>query len=543
MAYLEVKNLNFTYSLSEKKNLNEISFEVKEGDFVLIFGETGSGKSTLLKLLKPEIKPEGILNGNIRIHGNDLYPASKKVLTKEIGYVSQNPDNQVVTDKVWHELAFTLENYGVPQNEMRQRIAEMVSFFGIADWYDKSVHELSGGQKQILNLASVMIAQPKLLILDEPTSQLDPVATESFIAMLKRMNEEFGTTILLSEHRLDEALAKASKCLILKQGNLHYYGSREGMVRMLYEKRDALLKLLPSQTRLPLELCNYCNSFTVLDAKKILFSSDVTIKTYKSNNSDEPNTQKQIILKDCILSMKNVWFRYNREDRDILSDFSFEVRKGDMVSIFGANGQGKSTLLNLMCGLEKPYRGKINVISQKQTNSIPTFKRLISMLPQNPQNLFVKSTVEEELKNIEFHYEEYARKFQLLQVLKQHPYDLSGGQQQLLALAKVIMTRPEILLLDEPTKGVDKIVKKTIASILKELNEQGTTIIIVSHDVEFCAENTKDSYFMFQGAITAKASTKHLLAHNYYYTSTTNKIVRDYYPDIVLEDEVQGECE
>ncbi|MDD5933963.1 MAG: ATP-binding cassette domain-containing protein [Clostridiales bacterium] len=552
MAYLETKDLTFTYALSPKVNLDSVNIQIEKGEFVLMFGETGSGKSTLLKLLKSAIRPEGELTGELLFRGKNLLTLTRREDTTKIGYVSQSPDHQIVTDKVWHELAFTLENLGVGEEEIRRRVAEMAVFFGITDWFERSVNELSGGQKQILNLAAVMIAQPELVLLDEPTSQLDPIATENFIALLKRVNDEFGTTILLSEHRLDEALSRADRCIVLHQAKLLYCGDREGMVKTLMEQDSPLIKFLPSQTSLPMKLCSRFDSFTIKEGKKIMekrflkersvvddFTHFESKRVSRDNTQAETNTKMKYTPKhqnSPIVWMKNVWFRYEREGKDILKDFELKIYAGDYISFLGANGQGKTTLLSLLTGLEKPYRGKI--IFEKESKRNQSFRRKISMLPQNPQDLFLKPTVEEELRNIEYEFEPYAKEFMLEDLLKKHPYDLSGGQQQLLALAKVVMTKPEILLLDEPTKGVDQLLKQRIAKIIRNLHEQGTTIVIVSHDIEFCAQNTQISYFLYDGMITQKAPTKQLLSRNYFYTSTANKMMREVDVNLVLEDEV-----
>lgn len=533
MALLKAENLNFQYAGTDEMCLKDISFEIKEGEFILLFGETGCGKSTLLKQWKPSIRPEGMRTGKIIFDGISIEELEQQKEASCIGYVSQNPDNQIVTDKVWHELAFTLENMGCPSEEIRRRTAEISVFFGITSWFHKSTNELSGGQKQILNLASVMIAKPKLLLLDEPTSQLDPIATENFIYFLAKIHEEFGTTIVMTEHRLEEVYAKVDRCMVMEKGNLLCAATVEETVKYLYKKlnhkrKETAFSLLPLQARLPVLLGNRYSIRTIGEAKYFV---DTECRGGRLDSQEISIQEKEIVC-----SFQNVWFRYEKEGNDVLRDFSIEIHKNDFVALVGANGQGKSTFLKAAVGIVKPYRGKITYNEKGRKKRDASLK--IAMLPQNPQTLFLKNTVEEDLKMVNEDMEWVVEELKIREFLSKHPYDLSGGQQQMAALAKVLLTKPDLLFLDEPTKGVDQIRKKSLGALFQKLNEKGITIVLASHDVDFCAAYAKTVGMLFDGVMTSIGQSRRFFLEQYFYTTTCLKICRDKYEGMVVEKEV-----
>ena len=514
MAFLEAKNLSFRYATKDS------SFNIQKGEFILLFGETGCGKSTLLKQWKPSISPTGEKKGELRFNGKLLKELGQREEAWKIGYVSQNPDNQIVTDKVWHELAFTLENLGYPSDEIRKRVAEIAVYFGITGWFHKSVSQLSGGQKQILNLASVMIAKPELLLLDEPTSQLDPIATENFMNLLSRIHTELGTTILLAEHRLEEAYAKVDRCMVMEQGELICFDKVSQVAKYLFEEKKSAFALLPLQARLPILMKREYSIVTVGQAKRFIEEN----MEKASMNIENIACEKRV----PVLSFQNVWFRYEKNGVDILRDFSLSIGKGDFLAIVGANGQGKSTFLQLAAGILKPYRGKVKSKASKG----------ISLLPQNPQDLFLKSSVKEELLTVSEEIDEIAERLELTELLDKHPYDLSGGQQQMVGLAKVLLTRPEVLLLDEPTKGVDQLKKKKLGSLLQKLNREGITIVLISHDVDFCAAYANKAGMVFDGVMTAVGERHTFFLNQYFFTTTCLKICREVYEGMIIEEEV-----
>ncbi len=510
MEIYRVENVTFRYPTAQKNALEEISFSVENGEFITICGLSGSGKSTLLRQLKTVLQPYGERHGTIFFSGKNLMETDFRTQSEKIGFVMQSPDNQSVTDKVWHELAFGLESLGMQNEVIRRRTAETAEFFGISKWFDKNVDELSGGQKQILNLASVMVMQPDVLILDEPTAQLDPIAAENFISMLVKINRELGTTVILSEHSLNEVYGISDRILVMSEGKIISDTSPERTAKILYDRKNTVFESLPSVVKAYQYADGSENSpLSIGEGRKWLakFTENrdlkaIAVKTYRKPDS-----------KPCV-ELKNIWFRYGRNEPDILKGVSLKVYAGEILAIIGGNGAGKSTMLSVMSGILSANRGKV-------------FRNgKVSVLPQNPQALFIKSTVEEDLREIDGEIENVVNLCGLEDLLRQHPYDLSGGEQQKAALAKVLLTKPEILLLDEPTKGLDSAYKKQLAEILRELAENGTAIVLVSHDIEFCAEHSDRCAMLFNGEIVSEGSPKEFFGANGIYTTPVSRMSR-----------------
>lgn len=471
----------------------------------------------------------------------------------EIGYVMQSPDNQIVTDKVWHELAFGVENLGYDQQTIRLRVAEMASFFGIQNWFSKNVEELSGGQKQLLNLASIMAMQPKVLVLDEPTSQLDPIAAGEFLSTIRKINLDLGITVIMIEHRLEEVFPMADKVLVLEDGNQKFYDTPRMVGKELAD--DDLFLAMPSPVQIynktgqagicPLTVCEGRNWLETYYQKPEEKQEEPEVK--------EPAKKKK---KEYVIEAKEVWFRYEKEGQDIVKDLSLSVKKGELFCILGGNGAGKSTTLSLLSGIRKPYRGKIflkgrNVwkISDKEL-----FDHFLGVLPQNPQSLFVGNTVEEDLwemfsgglpvrtKEQEEKIKKVIDETEIGHLLHMHPYDLSGGEQQRAALAKVLLLEPEILLLDEPTKGLDGFYKNRLASIFQKLKDNGITILMVSHDVEFCAAYGDTCAMFFDGSVITSCGAREFFMGNNFYTTAANRMARQIFPEAVTVKDVIEAC-
>ena len=560
MEILRVDGLKFSYPNQLKKALNNINFSIDEGDFVLICGESGCGKSTLLRHLKPELSPHGQVSGDIYYYSQKINDYSSKQLASEIGYVLQNPDSQIVTDKVWHELAFGLENMGLDTQSIRLRVAEMASFFGIQGWFRKNVNDLSGGQKQLLNLASIMAMQPKILILDEPTSQLDPIAAKDFIDTLVRINKELSTTIIMTEHNLEDIYSVCDKVIVMEDGKVICNDTNYKVVDILSgDKNHKMFKSLPTPSKIYNQLNGYLEGaskspLTVKDCRQWLNDSmdEVTI-----TKLDDTETEINIDEKDreIAIELKDVYFQYNKISEPTIRDLSFKVYKGEIYSILGGNGTGKSTTLSLVARQRKPQRGKIfiNNIEIKKYNNKSLYENNLALLPQNPQSLFVFETVREDLEEVlilqnkdrEYIDKEVKRVSKLLDIehlLEHHPYDLSGGELQRAGMAKVMLLNPKIILLDEPTKGLDAYCKEEIGKMLMKLRDMGVTIVVVSHDIEFSARYSDRCAMFFDGSIVSEGTPKEFFLGNNFYTTVSNRIARNIFEDTLIYEDVVSLC-
>lgn len=548
MVSFEIKNLSFSYPLGEGKALDNINLKIEKGEFAVICGKSGCGKTTLLRHLKPAITPHGKREGEIFFEGREINSLSQREAVSKIGYVMQSPENQIVTDKVWHELSFGLESLGEEPRRIRLKVAEMASFFGIQQWFSKGVEELSGGQKQLLNLASIMAMQPQVIILDEPTSQLDPIAAADFLAAVKKINSALGVTVIISEHRLEEVIPLADKVIVMDEGRSFSCSPCEAY-SVLKKMGNPMAEAMPAPVQIAAGISEHSEikgyedklPLTVRDGR--LFLSEYM----KDKIPAEKETEEKISPKNLpdAIKVHDLWFRYEKKGADIIKDLNFSVKKGTFHAVLGGNGAGKTTLLSLISGNLKAYRGKITLGEKGD-------KLKIALLPQNPQTLFVKKTLLEDIEegiDVKMSREEKektareaAQRVYLQNLLLRHPYDLSGGEQQRAALAKVLLTKPDILLLDEPTKGLDCCFKKELAEIIKELNFQGVTVIAVSHDIEFCAEYADFCTLLFCGEAVSTAGAREFFTGNSFYTTAANRMSRFVFPYAVTNEEVIRAC-
>ncbi len=452
---------------------------------------------------------------------------------------------------MWHELAFGLESLGMAQSVIRLRVAEMASFFGIQGWYHREVTELSGGQKQLLNLAAVMAMQPDLLILDEPTSQLDPIAAAEFIAALKRVNGELGTTVLLSEHRLEEALPAADRVVVMGRGRIAAEGSPSEVGRVLLTSADPMLAAMPTPMRvcLALEDGDGVCPVSVREGRGWL-QSRVGAGPAASYD-EEPAPTGDSPGQTAILSAKDVWFRYEKQGADILRGMTLQIRGGEFFCIVGGNGTGKTTALGVLSGRLRAYRGKVRTFGRDpaRCGAADLFSRGLVALPQDPQTLFLRSTIAEDLWDAAGraapHRDERERlvlraaeQAEIEDILDQHPYDVSGGEQQRAALAKALLADPRVLLLDEPTKGMDSFFKQKLADILDRLCDDGLTVVMVSHDIEFCAAYATRCALFFDGGIVSVDEPRRFFAGNSFYTTAANRMSRGLLDGVVTADDI-----
>ena len=544
MAHFEIKDLSFSYAgAKDKKSLDSVSLTIEKGEYIVLCGKSGSGKTTLLRQLKSVLAPHGKKAGEILFNGMPIEKVNQRDQSAKIGYVMQNPDDQIVTDKVWHELAFGLESLGCDQKTMRSRVAEMACYFGIQDWFHRDVANLSGGQKQLLNLASIMAMQPEVLILDEPTSQLDPIAASDFLNTVRKINIELGTTVIITEHRLEDIFPYADRAIVMDSGKVIADDTPRNIGKLLYEQKNDMFAAMPTPVRVfyGAEGAGDC-PLTVREGRTWLS------KTYSAPTVNALSVEE---LEDEIehpaLSLKELWFRYEKDSPDVLRGVSAEVPKGALYAIVGGNGAGKSTTLKAICGICKPYRGKVKIFGKpvEKYKAAELFGGCLAMLPQDPKSLFVKKTVRDDLAEMtkdEKRIAEIAAVCEIETLLDSHPYDLSGGEQQRSALAKVLLTEPKLLLLDEPTKGIDSFFKETFARILQELQSKGITIVMVSHDVEFCAKYADMVSMFFDGQMLTTDTPRRFFGNNSFYTTAANRMSRHVFSMAVTAEDVVQLC-
>lgn len=534
---LQIEHFSFVYPEQQQPTLSDINLSVGQGEFLVLCGPSGCGKSTLLRQLKTVLAPHGERQGEILFAGQSLAAVDQRQQSARIGFVQQSPDNQIVTDKVWHELAFGLESLGEDTPTIRRRVAEMAAYFGIQNWFYKNVTELSGGQKQLLNLASIMVMQPDLLILDEPTSQLDPIAAADFLATVGKINRELGTTIILTEHRLEEAFPLASRVAVLDRGRLICTGLPAEVGAALKNMGHDMFLAMPTPMRVWAAVANSAACpVTVAEGREWLAGMANSVQPDLL-----PPEPVYTYPAEPVITAEDLWFKYDKELPDVVRGLNLQVRRGELLALLGGNGTGKTTSLKLLAGLLRPYRGDVRIAGS------------VGVLPQNPQTLFVKKTVREDLFEIlqgrklsrqarEQNVASVVQLCRLEELLDRHPYDLSGGEQQRAALAKVLLLAPDILLLDEPTKGLDAEFKQALAEILQTLLAKGVTILMVSHDVEFCASYAHRCALFFDGGIVTEAAPGKFFSGNSFYTTAANRMARGVAPQTVTAEDLIAVC-
>lgn len=506
--------------MGTKPALRHISLEIREGDFIVLCGASGSGKSTLLEVLKPDIAPCGASEGAVETH---LTP-------QEAAIVFQNPESQLLTASVLSDLALPMENRDLPPQVMRRRMAETVSFFGLEHLLHKGPDLLSGGEKQLVSLCAALMMQPKLLLLDEPTAQLDPIAARAFFDMLRRVHEELGITVVLAEHRLDEAAALCGSLLLLQNGEVRYRGTPEEVFRRIWREEDAaFLPFVPQLPRCSLALdAGKPPALTPPGLRELarpFLSGSRNVETA----GQEPPTEKPVF------AFRDVCFAYEKGE-PVLQNLRLELRERELLCLLGGNGSGKSTLLKLAAGLLAPRAGRI----QRKKGL------RIGYLPQSLQACFLADTLEEALVDSRERggcsIEEQGRiveDFELAALLGRHPYDLSGGEQQRAAFAALLLRRPDVLLLDEPTKGLDPAAKSFLGEVLRRLR---LPALLATHDIAFAAAFADRCAMLFDGAVADAARPRSFFQGSRYYTTAIGKALSPLGCDAILYEDVLSLC-
>ncbi len=555
MGAFDIAHLTFRYPGAAVPALEDVSLTIEDGAFLVVCGPSGCGKTTLLRHLKPVLSPHGDRTGSIVLDGTPIGELTGREQASRVGFVLQDPDTQIVCDKVWHELAFGLENLGLASEVIRLRVAEMASYFGIQHWFERPVCELSGGQKQLLNLASVMAMQPRALVLDEPTAQLDPLAAREFLSTLRTVNRDLGTTVILSEHRLEEALPIADGVVVLDCGRIVAEGEPRSVCARLEAVQHPMRRAMPTPARAYLEVEGASAGegpipLTVREGRTYLAARAAEGAVAPAPSPVNVGARQPGSVESA-LELRDVWFRYARDGEDALRDLALLVAKGSWHCILGGNGAGKSTALGIMSRAYAPYRGSVRLFG-RDMRRIPArelFSGLLGVLPQDPQALFVHDTVRADLEDVagatpkaQDLLEQVAEQVEIARLLDRHPFDLSGGERQRAGLAKVLLLRPRVLLLDEPTKGLDAAFKERLARVLERVRADGMTIVMASHDVEFCASHADTCSLLFRGSVVSTAPAREFFAGNSFYTTVANRIGRAVRPDVVVEEDLVELC-
>lgn len=607
MALIEFDNFSFSYlnsdgTESQSKSLENIDLKIDYGDFVLLCGPSGCGKTTLLTNLKKELMPAGRRSGEIKFNGTRIQDLDDISSACDIGYLFQNPDSQIVTDTVIQEIAFPLENIGIPSEEIRNRISEIVAFFGMNDILHKNVNELSGGQKQLVNLCSLLVLRPKVLLLDEPMSQLDPIASYEFLSIVRRLNEEFSITVIMSEHKADSIFPFIDKAVFLKNGRIEFVDNAHKICREVIDDEifenylpavtkiyNSLSAKYPSLSKLntPLSIREgrRCLSTIHDDLIKISSSDDDCDNLGFSNlhhiNKKYHSNEKSSILdrlslnknRNSLIQMRGIYFAYEKGHL-ILKNVDFDIGRGEFVSLIGGNGVGKSTFLQILVGILKPIKGKakykkgINLAYVHQNpmihfskdnvkeeflesimesgllngNDINFSRETYDNLLKMSNEEFIESDVLNSLEfdSINFRFKDLIEFFDICDLIDKHPYDCSGGEQQKIVIVKALLQNAEVLILDEPTKGLDPISSKTLSNILNSLVDNGLTVLMTSHDLDFVANNCRRCLMLFDKDIQIDDDPKVIFAENNFYTTFTNRMVKEYIPDVVTLDDVKS---
>lgn len=507
MTQIEIQDLTFTYPAGGAPALDRVSLSVEQGEFVTLCGLSGCGKSTLLRLMKPGLFPQGKRSGRVLFSGGELTRDPDRDTAARIGFVMQDPDSQTVTDKVWHELAFSCESVGMPQGEIRRRVAEMAGYFGLEELFRRDTETLSGGQKQLLCLASAAALHPELLLLDEPTSQLDPIAAQGFIDAVRRLNRDFGVTVIAAEHRLEELLPISDRVVVMDGGAVLADCPPDMLAERLPAGHPMEHSLTAAQRVFRLAGGTGKSPVSVREGR-----SDPLCREYLAHHPEVCGNVRNSPARDGepLISVSGLYAGWRGSAPEVLTGLSLKLYSGEVYALIGGNGSGKSTLLKAITGILKPLGGRVKLRRGLKT----------SYLPQNPCMLFTRESVGEEAPA------EYLARFGLSGLADRDPLDLSGGERQRLALAKLLSGKPDVLLLDEPTKGMDAAAKREFAAMLRELAAEGISTLLVTHDTGLAEECADICALLFDGEIVNEAAPAEMFSGNYFYTTPMSRLAR-----------------
>lgn len=518
MALFKIEDLSFTYAGEKEPALKNISLETQKGETIAVIGESGSGKTTLLRLLKKIISPKGELSGSISFSGSDEI--------SEIGFVFQDPCDQSVCETVYEELCFAPQNLNISPDAIRVKAAEACAFFGISDLISKKISELSGGEVQTVNLAAAAVLSPKVIILDEPFSQLDPISIQKLISSLRKLKDELGTSIIISSHSIEGILPFIDKIAVLENGELSLFGDSDNVIKALIHKKNPLaltcgaLPLISKENILK----------TVKEARDYLYRNNIPFSSFKNQTA---------VSGETLIKAKNIYMRYDKRSEDILKGVSVEIKKGEVLGLCGANGSGKTTLLSVLSGALKSYSGKVRSCGD------------VLYIPQDPRIAFVKDTV---LDDIKFMCDVSGMPYSMLdsvissyplfkdadKILNKHPYDLSGGELQKAVVLKALTADKDILLFDEPVKGLDPKSKAEFEKMIMSIRGE-KAIAIASHDIEFLTRVCSDIAMLFGGEIITKQPIENFVTQNSYFTTSLVRASKGIKEGLIVSTQLWGE--
>jgi len=534
---IRIEGLTFYYSGATQPSLQDINLEVNGGEFVLMTGPSGGGKSSLCRCLNGLIPHfyGGKIAGRVEVGGLDTLKHSTKELATRVGMVFQDPENQLVSLDVEREIAFGLENLAFSKNLIAKRIEESLDTLGISDLRHRQLHELSGGEKQKVAIASVLALHPSILILDEPTSELDPKGAEELLSVAMRLNDELGLTVILVEHRLDRVLQYADRLIVLNRGVIAIDGKVRDVMSSRYQELSQMGIGVPPMIRLVQELKDRGigiegTPLTVKEGRAMLDKA-FHRASGQFTRSSESNGGKPLV------ETKRLWHAYP-SGLTALKNVSLSIDEGEFVAIMGRNASGKSTLVKHFNRLLTPTKGRVKIdgIDTKEA-TIAELARKVGFVFQNPNDHLFADTVTEEitftLKNLGFgggeiksRTSEMLEKFNLGEYRNHYPRSLSGGEKQRVALASVIAVRPKILILDEPTRGMEYRLKSELIRFLEEYRQQGNTVILVSHDVEMVAECADRVILLSEGKVVVDGEKHEVLSQALLFSPQINRLAQ-----------------
>lgn len=521
LEIVNIHNVTFNYTDSSKSAIEDINLKINEGEFVLITGPSGCGKSTLIRLINGIIPDYygGTIKGEVFLQGNNIVNIDRHSIVKMVGMVYQHPEKQIILQDVEREIAFGLENFNTEINTMKRNVAEAISLLGINGIRDKQTAKISGGEKQRVAIAAIAAMDPEIILLDEPISQLDPIGAEEVLNYIKKLNCDMGKTIVLVEQRLDKCFSMADRIIFMENGRIINEGTPHNIPKEINKKHH-----IPNLTYIFKSAGYEKLPIDVKEARKIVMSKSIsTIDKQKKS------------LSNVVVEVKKLNFGYEKRV-STLKDINLTIRKGEILCVMGENGAGKSTLFKIIAGLINNYTGKV-YIEGKNASAMDDVERIkkVGYLSQNPNDYFGRKTVFEEvgytLKNIDEYSSERVNEvlnlMNITHLKDRNPRDLSGGEKQRTAIACTLVANPDILVLDEPTRGMDSIAKDNLGNIIRELASRGKSIVIITHDADFAGDYGDTVNLMFDGEIVARGDAESILCDSAYYSPQVSRVFKN----------------